>query len=199
MEMTTCGRLLARLNSIEHKYGDVALAASMFCLAIAVHGAFAVASLHKRAGLMDAENGSGIVAQLEQHGTRVLFDDFDRPIPATTQSHEITFAQVTERPTTSMMNSTAETVPAKSSHIPRQDTAAQSPSVPAASVRSIVAKTVTADQLDGSADEPAISALATNEGSALSPLTVSALFGDDTNVLSTSAPSAQPTISAVAK
>ena len=197
--MTNCSRLLARLNSIEHKYGDVALAASMFCLAIAVHGAFAVASLHKRAGLTDAGNGSGIVAQLETHRTRVLFDDIDRPVPATTQSHETPFAQVSEQPATAMMNSTAETVPAKSSRIPRQDTAAQSPSVPAASARSIIAKTVTADQLDDSADEPAISALATNEGSGRSPLTVSALFGEDSNVLSKSAPSAQPTISALAQ
>ena len=195
--MTACDRLLARLNSIEHKYGDVALAASMFCLAIAVHGAFAVASLHKRGGLTDAGDASGIVAQLEQPGTRVLFDDIDRPAPATTQSHEIPLAQVTEQPATAMMNSTRETVPAKSSRIPRQDTAAQSAS--AAPVRSIVAKTVTADQLDGSADKPAISALGTNEGSGPSPLTVSALFGEDSNVLSESAPSAQPTISALPK
>ena len=197
--MTTYARILARLNSIERKYGDVALAVAMVCLAITVHGAFAIASLHKHAGLLDAGNSSDIVAQLEQRGTPVLIDDIDRAGPATAERQEINFAHVTERRTRSTTSSTAETVPAKSAQIPRQEAAAQRQSIPTDSVRSIVEETVTGAQSDDSADKPAISALAANEGSGLAPLTVSALSGDDASVLLESAPSSQLTISAVAK
>lgn len=196
--MITCGQILARLNSIEKKYGDVALAAAMFCLAIAVHGAFAVASLHRQADVLETGDGRDVVAQQAQRGTPALFDGLSRPIPATIERHEITVAQVANQPTTPTMNSTAETVPARSAHVSRPESAAR-PSVPSASVHSTVANTVTKDQVDGSADGPVISALSTNDGDGLTAFTISALSGNDRNVLPEPVSSPQPAISAVGK
>lgn len=184
------GRMLKRLNSIERNYGDVVLAATMFSLAIAVHGAFAVASLQKHAEPADSAN-----IQLDPGAAPLDFGDVNHPIPTFGTHHEISFASVPEQPAASTTMSVVSTAPAESVPVGRQNIPAQLK--PAASIRShdTPAKTVTTDQPGKIAEEPPISAVAANQGSQ----GISALSDTTFNDQQRSAVSTSPAISAVSR
>jgi len=194
VEMKIGGRMLNRLNSIERKYGDVALAATMFSLAIAVHGAFAVASLQKHAE--PADSASNVAAELDPSVAPIDLDDVGSPIPTFT-SHAISFASVPELPAASTTTSVATTAPAESIPATRQNAPAQLK--PATNTRLHDTKTVTTEQLGESSGEPPGSAPAADQGSRVAPLGISALSDPALSDQPESTISTQPTISAVSR
>jgi hypothetical protein len=188
--------MLDRLNAIERKYGAVALAATMFLLAIAVHGAFAVGSLQQHAALDDS--GSNVAAHLSPGDTPLGFDDGD-PLVATVSGHRDTsFAREPEQPAASATSAAVATVPAEPVQAMRESATTQSTPAGNARPRDTVAKTATTDQ-SAQITEPSRSALAANQGDRLAPLGISAVAGNALSDQPDSATSAQPAISAVAR
>lgn len=190
------GRMLKQLNSIERNYGDVVLAATMFSLAIAVHGAFAVASLQKNAE--PADGVSNIAIQLDPSVTPLDFGDVDHPIP-TFASHDISFAIVPEQPAASTAKPGVTTAPAESIPVAQQKAPAELKPVASAQPQDTAAKAVAVDRPSEVAEEPPISALAANQGSQPTPLGISALSDTTLSDQLESAVSTQPAISAVSR
>jgi len=223
--MTIYGRILARLNSIERQYGDVALAATMVCFAIAVHGALIVVPFHKPMEAVAAGTESDIVAQ----AGRVLLDDAHLPASASAQApaqasearapaalavsgpfpqqahrleaaatqRQMTRHRAAERPATSAASAAVAASPAHSTQV--ADSPTQSAQASSPSQPKSLHSPVPADPADGNVDKPTISAVASNDDGGSAPLTITALVGDEATASSEPNPLPRQGISAVAK
>jgi len=91
--MTFCRRLLHRLNQIDRKYGDVALAGTLLFLTVSAYGALAQVSLHRQGAPSEGIS----VAELQQIGASRLADAaYSTQLPASGRS-EIELAQASEQ------------------------------------------------------------------------------------------------------
>ena len=91
--MIAFSRILDRLNYIERKYGDVALAAAFLCFTIGAYGALAQISLHNQAGVSAPARTENFAAQTQQIEA-LRFAEATSPIDAiTNRQHEIALAR----------------------------------------------------------------------------------------------------------